>query len=236
MGKNYNIQLKSTDATTITNAYSNVTYNIDWANLLPTNKKFKVTFAFIGGLNYGNNSTFPAIITNLFGNTYKPALNGFQNSYYLGHLKPIPVSITPTAPFPVHSNYTASIIDNPPIYLDSRPRDNNLQVHILNGTGTTNFQENYLSIIGQGFLQQSGFIVTITQVLFGTIAIGTVLLSTGFPDKTVTAFISGNGGLGTYLVDVSATVSSNLFYSFVADTTRSNMAPYTMNLYFEEVE
>ena len=235
MGKLYNVQLNSENATTVTTAYSNVVYNIDWADLLPTNKKFKVTFAFMGGLNFGNNSTFPSIKTNLLGNAYRPATNGYQNSYYLGHLRPIPVINSITATFNAYVNYTASVIANPPIYLENRPRDNNLQVVISNGTGTTDFEGNYQSVIGQGFLQQSGFIVTVTTVTTGIITIGTALLTTG-ATRIVTGFITGTGGLGTYLVDISATQATNLFYSFVADTTRENIAPYVMNLYFEEVD
>ena len=235
MGKIYNVQLNSANATTITTAFSNVVYNIDWAGLLPPNKKFKVTFSFMASLNYGNNGTFPAITTNLLGHTYRPATRGFQNSYYLGHLRPIPVINSITATFNSYVNYTASVIDNPPIYLESRPINNNLQVVISNGTGTTDFQGNYQTVIGQGNLQQSGNIVTVTQVITGTIDIGTALLTTG-ATRIVTGFITGTGGLGTYLVDISATQATNLFYSFVADTTRENIAPYLMNLYFEEVD
>lgn len=239
MGKIYNIQLNSENATTVATAYSNVTYNISWNNLLPQNKKFKVTFAFMGGLNYGNNSTFPSITTNLLANTYRPVRNGFQNSYYLGQLRPIPVSINaPTSGNTSltnnsYVNYTAAITDNDPIYLDNRPMDNNLQVIISNGTGTSNFQGNYLTAIGQGNCRQSGNILTVVQVITGQIAIGTNLLTlTG--TRVVLAFITGTGGLGTYLVDTSQTQATNLFFSYVTDATREYIAPYILNLSFEE--
>jgi hypothetical protein len=239
MGKIYNVQLKSTDATTITSANSNLTYNVDWADLLPPNKKFKLMFSFMAGLNFGNNNTFPAIVTNLLGHTYRPALNGFQNSYYLGHLKPIPVILPNSSALTNYVNYTASITDNPPIYLDSRPRDNNLQVQVLNGTGTTDFHENYLTVAGSGNLTQSGFILTVTTATTGIITVGTVLtVSAGNPPlaRTIVAFINGTGGTGTYLCNVSATTATAIAYTFTAVTTLRHMAPYILNLSFEEVE
>jgi hypothetical protein len=237
MGKIYNVQLKSTDASIVTTASSNLTYNIDWPDLLPENKKFKLTFAFIAGLNFGNNNTFPAIITNLLGHTYKPAVNGYQNAYYLGHLKPIPVILPNTSTLTNYVNYTASITDNPPIYLDGRPRNNNLQVQILNGTGTTDFHDNNLTVAGSGNLTQAGFILTVTAATTGIITVGTVLtVGTAPLSRTIVAFINGTGGTGTYLCNVSATTGTAIGYTFPAVTTRAHMAPYILNLSFEEVE
>jgi hypothetical protein len=235
MGKIYNVQLNSANASTVTTANSNVAYNIDWADLLPPNRRFKLTFAFMSGLNYGNNNTFPSITTNLLGNTYKPATNGYQNSYYLGHLRPIPVIFPNSTSFATYSNYTASITDNAPIYLDNRPRDNNLQVQISNGTGTTDFHENYLSPAGAGTLTQSGFLITIATATAGIITVGTVLTVGPIPiSRTITAFVTGTGGTGTYLCNVSTTTGTAVGYSFTAVTTRAHMAPYILNLSFEE--
>jgi hypothetical protein len=237
MGKIYNVQLKSTDASIVTTASSNLTYNIDWPDLLPENKKFKLTFAFIAGLNFGNNSTFPAIVTNLLGHTYKPATNGFQNAYYLGHLKPIPVILPNTSTLANYVNYTASITDNPPIYLDGRPRNNNLQVHILNGTGTADFHENYLTVTGSGSnFTQAGFIISIGTASVGIITVGTVITPTGQSARTITAFINGTGGAGTYLCNVNQNITTGINYAFTAVTTLRHMAPYILNLSFEEVE
>jgi hypothetical protein len=240
MGKIYNVQLNSVNASTITSAYSNVSYNIDWADLLPKDKKFKLTFAFMGALNYGNNNTFPSITTNLLGHTYKPATNGFQNSYYLGHLKPIPVIAPSSASLTAYSNYTAGIYDNPPIYLDNRPRDDNLRVQISNGTGTSDFHENYLSVAGTGTgtntLTQAGFIITIAGVTTGIITVGTVITPTASAARTITAFITGSGAAGTYLCDTTATISTAVNFAFPADTVRGHMAPYLLNLSFEELD
>jgi hypothetical protein len=236
MGKIYNVQLNSVNASTITSAYSNVIYNIDWADLLPKDKKFILRFAFMGGLNYGNNNTFPSITTNLLGHTYKPATNGFQNSYYLGHLKPIPVIAPNSASLTAYSNYTACIYDNPPIYLDNRPMDNNLNVQISNGTGTSDFHENYLSVAGTGTLTQVGFIVTIVTSTAGVIAVGTVITPSALAARTITAFITGTGGTGTYLCDTTATIGTATAFTFPTDTVRGHMAAYLLNLSFEEIE
>ena len=241
MGKIYNVQLNAVNATTITTAYSNVTYNIDWADLLPPNRRFKLTFACMAGLNYGNNNTFPAITTNLLGNAYKPATNGFQNSYYLGHLRPMPVIFPNTSSLSAYSNYTAAITDNPPIYLENRPIDKNLRVQISNGTGTSDFHENYLSVAGSGSLTQSGNILTVTTATVGVITVGTVITTAvtvpATPTtRTILAFINGTGGTGSYLCDVSTTNATAITYSFSAVTTRAHMAPYILNLSFEELD
>ena len=241
MGKIYNVQLNSVNATTIISAYSNVIYNIDWADLLPPNRRFKLTFSCMAGLNYGNNNTFPAITTNLLGNTYRPATNGFQNSYYLGHLRPMPVIFPNTSSLATYSNYTAAITDNPPIYLENRPINNNLQVHMFNGTGTNDFHENYLSVAGSGSLTQAGFILTVTAATIGVITVGTVLkTAAGSPpqptNRTIIGFINGTGGIGSYLCDVSATNASAIAYNFDEDIIRGHIAPYILNLSFEELD
>ena len=237
MGKIYNVQLNSANATTVTTANSNLTYNIDWADLLPPNRRFKLTFAFMSSLIYGNNNSFPAITTNLLGNTYRPATNGYQQSYYLGHLRPIPVIFPNSTSFGTYNNYTASITDNAPIYLENRPRDNNLQVVISNGILATEFQDNYLTIAGAGTLTQSGFILTVATATAGVITIGTILVVGTAPlSRTITGFITGTGGTGTYLCDVSTTTAAAIAYTFVADTTRGNMSPYILNLSFEELD
>ena len=160
---------------------------------------------------------------------------GYQNSYYLGHLRPIPVIFPNSTSFGTYSNYTAAITDNPPIYLENRPRDNNLRVQISNGPGTTDFHENYLTVASAGgTLQQSGFIVTVIALTAGIITIGTVITPTSLTARTITAFITGTGGTGTYLCDTTASISTTTNFAFPTDTTRGHMAPYILNLSFEE--
>ena len=57
---------------------------------------------------------------------------------------------------------------------------------------------------------QSGSILTVSGVTSGTIQVGMVLTSGGWASAqaTITGFLTGRGGTGTYLVSTSATVSS----------------------------
>lgn len=228
MGKIYNVQLNSINATTTLTTNSNVVYNIDWANLLPSGKKFKLTFGFMSSLNYANNYSFPYIITNILGSTYKPATNGFQNAYYLGHVKPVQSIAN-------YCYYQSQINDNPPIYLESRPFIQDLQVRVLTNTTGLDFLDIYQSNAGSGTLTQSGFVVTIVSATTGLIAPGTVLTVAGVP-RTITQMLTASGGIGQYICNLSATVSVATAYTFPADELPSPIAPYILNLSFEEVD
>ena len=228
MGKIYNIQLNSQSGTVNTTT-SNITYNISWQDLLPNDKQFKLTFAFLSALNFGRTYAFPYITTNILGNTFKPATNGFQNAYYLGHLIPI-MSATDT-----YCNYVSSTRDNPPIYLDRSPMNNNLQIRVLNSFTNTDFEDAYQSVAGTGTLTQSGFIITVVTATTGLITVGTII-TVATVARLVTQFITGTGGVGTYLCDTSATVATATAYTFPADNVANPISPYILNLSFEEVD
>ena len=70
----------------------------------------------------------------------------------------------------------------------------------------------------------------------GIITVGTVITPTSQSARTITAFINGTGGVGTYLCNVSQNITTATNYAFTAVTTRAHMAPYILNLSFEEVE
>jgi len=239
MGKRYNVQLNSNSGVNLSSSggYSLMNYNIDWANLLPKDKKFLVKFAFSSNLNYGANYGFPYIVTNLLGNSYIPATNGFQNSYYLGHLRLLRSidSVISTNTF-FYNHYLADVNSNPPLYMENRPMDNNLKVSILSSTTATEFLDGYVSATGSCTISQSGFTITVGAVTTGLITIGTVLTPSALGVRTVTQFITGTGGLGTYQVNLSATIVSQTATTFPADTTPSGMSPYILNLSFEELE
>lgn len=60
----------------------------------------------------------------------------------------------------------------------------------------------------------SGTTLVVTAVLDGTIEIGQVLTGTGIASNTyITGYVTGNGGLGTYIVSISQTVSSTTIQS-----------------------
>lgn len=230
MGKIYNITLNMMSATS--GGTTNAIYNVDWDNLLPNDKKFKLTFSFNASNNWIISNRIPYLTTNLLGYTYKNATNGYQNSYLLGTLRR-------DIAYGDWCNFYASTVDNPPIYLDSRPRNNNLNVKILDNISGAEFTDGCISGIGQGNMTQAGFILTITTInSIGIIRIGTVITPTALAPRTITAYLTGTGGVGTYVCDVSAnpTISTAVAYTFPADGTPNSMAPYILNLSFEELD
>lgn len=226
MGKIYNVQLNSMSGTASPTT-SNTFYNIDWANLLP-NKKFKLMFSFMSGINYAGNIAFPYIVTNILGNSYKPATNGYQNAYYLGHLRPTPA-------LNYYCCYTADINENAPIYLETRPMINNLQIKVVNNVTDAVFEDQYATGAGAGTLTQTGFVVTVVTSTAGLITIGTVLTVSAV-NRTITGILTGTGGVGMYVCNLSATVAAATAYTFPADATGNPIAPYILNLSFEELD
>lgn len=226
MGKIYNISLNTNQLNSGTN--NNAVYNIDWLDLLPDNKKFKLTFSFIATQNWGINNKFPLLISNLFGNTYKNAINGYQNSYLLGTLRR-------ELAYGSYINYYSSINDNPPIYLETRPRDNNLNIKIIDNFGG-DFNDNFTLGTTSGQLLQSSNILTVNVFYGGNIYIGAVIEIVGQPNRTVTRFLTGSGGLGSYYVDVSQTIATGTAFTSPIVSVPNPMAPYVLNLSFEELD
>jgi len=227
MGKIYNITLNQVQATS--GASTNASYNVDWDNLLPSDKKFKLTFSFNASNNWVISNKIPYITTNLLGYTYKNATNGFQNSYLLGTLRR-------DIAFGNWCNFYASVIDNPPIYLERRPMNPNLNIKILDNTTGSEFTDGCISGTGSGQITQSSFIITVTASYSGIIRVGTVISPTALADRTITAYITGTGGAGTYLCDVTATIGTATNYQFLANFNPNSIAPYIINLSFEELE
>lgn len=135
MGKTYNLILNSANSTNKTNN-NDVTYNIEWG-FLPSNKQFKVSFNF-----------FSQSITNLLGDsvtqlvvyldgsptTYKTTNNAmsFSQSLSLGILYPGVVA-TGVAKYILRTDW----FDNPNVYLQSKPTNNQLRVQLQTLLGTT---------------------------------------------------------------------------------------------------
>lgn len=66
----------------------------------------------------------------------------------------------------------------------------------------------------------SGTTMNVTGVTSGTLAVGQALWGAGIsPGTTITAFGTGSGGLGTYVVSISQTLGSQSFKSFTIGTT-----------------
>jgi hypothetical protein len=228
MGKIYNVNLNyfsSNSGSETTNA----NYELDWYNLLPPNKAFKLTFSFQASINSVNNFRFPYITTNILGYSYANATNGFNNSYILGTLKL----------YQAFSNnygyYCSSTTDNPPIYLDSRPTTSTLNVKILDNINRIPFVDAYFSTAGAGTATQNGFILTIVTITAGQITLGTIITISGIPRK-ILAFGTGTGGVGNYIVSNDTTINSATAFTFPADLDGSSIAPYILTLSFEEID
>ena len=64
-----------------------------------------------------------------------------------------------------------------------------------------------------GTCTQSGTTLTVVGITGGTIAVGSVLIIPGFSTSTVSAFVSGTGGVGTYTVNTTQTISTATAFS-----------------------
>jgi hypothetical protein len=218
--------------------YSKMQYNIDWANLLPSDKKFKLTFAMMSAISFGLNINFPYITTNLLGHSYQPATNGFQNAYYLGHLRQNTAlnAVVANSTY-VYSTYTADVNENTPIYLENRPANNNLIVSILYNNSTSNeFTDTYATVIPGGTMMQTGFIITVQTFTSGVLTVGSVITPTGQPTRTITGFITGFGNVGLYLCNFSQSLGTGTGFTANADTTPFGFPQYILNLSFEELD
>lgn len=229
MGKIYNITLNQVQASS--GSSTNAVYNVDWDNLLPPDKKFKLTFSFNASNNWTISNKIPYLTTNLLGYTYKNATNGYQNSYLLGTLRR-------DIAYGNWCNFYSSIVDNPPIYLDSRPKNPNLNIKVLDNISGAEFTDGCISGTGSGQMTQSGFIITITAATTGIIRVGTIITPTALADRTITAYITGTGGVGTYLCDLAAApaITTAVGYLFLANQNPNSIAPYILNLSFEELD
>lgn len=145
MGKIYNLIINSNNYFSKVDN-NDVIYNVKW-DFLPENKKFKVSFNFhsqditnLTGeditqlvINFGG---LPTTFTTVGTQT------GYQTSYTLGILQPQIVSTKNL----LVSNY----LDNPPIYLISKPNNSQLTVSLYDLTGTKRtltFTNQYILII-----------------------------------------------------------------------------------------
>ena len=227
MGKIYNVNLNyfsSNSGSETTNA----NYELDWYNLLPANKAFKLTFSFQASINSVNNFRFPYITTNILGYSYANATNGYNNSYMLGTLKLYQA-------FSNYGYYCSTSTDNPPIYLDSRPTTSTLNVKILDNVNRVQFVDSYFSPSGTGTATQTGYVLTIVTNTGGQMTLGTVITISGI-QRRVLAFGTGTGGTGTYIVSNTATIGTATAFTFPADLDGTSIAPYILTLSFEEID
>jgi hypothetical protein len=224
MGKITNLVLNSINKTSGT-VNNDLTYYVDWAAILQRNKKYKLTFNYMGGYNHINSFRFPYITSRITINNY--TVNTSTN-YNLGCLKYIISQQSINS-----GSFQANVSDNVPLYLENLPLNNNLNIRLLDNISNTPFFDEFYSVAGSGTFTSVGNVVTIVTSTTGLIQLGTVI-QYGVNARTIISFLSGTGGTGTYQIDIAATVATATAYTFVANTTGNQPANYILSLSFEE--
>jgi hypothetical protein len=227
MGKITNLILNSTKVTSGT-VNNDLTYYVDWSVILSNNKKYKLSFNYMGGYNHINSYRFPYISTNIPINNY--TVNNNTN-YNLGNLKFL-ISQQSINTGNFHANQNDNIVS----YLQTRPLNNNLNVQILDNISNTAFYDEFYTVAGTGTLTSTGNIFTIATSTTGIIQLGTVITVSG-NTRTIISFLTGTGGTGTYQFDgATLAVGTATAYTFPANTTGNPPASYILNLSFEEID
>jgi hypothetical protein len=227
MGKITNLVLNSTNKTSGT-VNNDLTYYVDWSAILLKNKKYKLYFNYMGGYNHINSFRFAYITTNIPINNY--TVNTSTN-YNLGNLKYIIAQQNINA-----ASLHANINDNVPIYLESLPLNNNLNIKILDNVSNTAFFDEFYTVAGTGTLTATGNVFTIVSSTTGIIQLGTVITVAGL-SRTIISFLTGTGGTGTYQFDGGTmTVSTASAYTFPANLTGNPPSNYILTLSFEECD
>lgn len=219
MSEIYQLILNSKDAITGSTT-SNAKYYVDWASFLPEGK-YNVSFTYTSASNTLNTSKYPVIsINSLYGSVFTSSLNaGAPSSLQIGYLKQNMITTTTMT-------FQADLATNPPLYLKSRPLNNNFNVCIFDNSGSE-----YLdSATGAGTATLSGTTLTIATQTSGTLYIGTKITLSSV-DYIITAFGTGTGALGTYTVNKSGTVSTAAAYTAIG----APPAAYTLTLAFEKL-
>lgn len=170
MGKIYNIVLNSINATNYsTSLNNNLNFYIDWLAILPK-KPLKLTWSYMAGQNYISGQEFPYLTLNLNSNlkTYITGSLGAPSTQIIGSLRQ---SFINQGLF--IGTYCASITDNPPIYLDSPPTNNNINVSIYSNLDNNLFLDNFYTPVGGGTITQAGNILIVASQTTGQLNVGT---------------------------------------------------------------
>jgi len=238
MGKIYNVILNSVNATNYsTSATNNLNYYIDWLAVLP-NKPLKLTWSYFSGINFISGFKFPYLTFSFDGVNYTTGSTGAPSTLIIGSLKPNMLvntleygcyyaSINDNAPIhliqpPINNNFNVSIYANTDnrLFYDEfysvAGSGNATQAgYILTVTASTTGQINIGSTLNlvvplAGQVTQALFTLNIQSIVGGNILrIGSVIAITGNSAVTITGFVTGAGGTGTYTVNVSQNIISN---------------------------
>ena len=125
MGKSYVFVFNSAYSTAVT---TGITYNCDWSRL-DRSKKYKANFTFLSANVLALNASVANIFVDLGSCTSQICPSGTQLAYmcsYLGVIKPQQLTGTAGA----NTYFYAGINDNPPIWLDAPPSNNQVFIQI----------------------------------------------------------------------------------------------------------
>lgn len=226
--KIYNVILNSANAANAsTYAFNNLNYYIDWTAFLPSDKSFKLTWSYMGSMNYVNGFDFPIVSINWNQLNFTTGTTGASTTQIIGTLRENMINQSAYI-----GNFYSGVCDNPPIYLESRPFSNNITVSMYSNVDGLLYLDNFFTPAGTGQATQSGNILTVTVSTTGIISMGTIFTIAGVP-RTVIGYGTGTGGTGTYYVGLSANIAVATAYTFPALNGSPN-SPYVLTLSFEE--
>ncbi len=137
--KTVTIKFNSTYAITNTNNQT-TTYYIDWSAYLKNDQSYKLTWTYCGMRNtFGVATKLALLFINIYGDNYSVNGSDTNVSFNIGCLNAVNVSLF------------ADLTFNPPIYLKSRPTNNEIKIEILTSdnpplpwTDGTNGPNNYM--------------------------------------------------------------------------------------------
>lgn len=112
-----NVVFNSNYKTSGTN--SNANYYIDWSAILQPNTKYLLQWTYLGQVNTFNNPKLAGLYMNIIGENYTSSTSGAPLSLNFGNL------------FEGNIGLYATINDNTPILLNSRPTNNYVNIQIL---------------------------------------------------------------------------------------------------------
>jgi len=203
-------------------------YYIDWDAVFasdPETTQYEMTWAFTSSSQIlQGNYTYQIFMSSLSSNQFTPGTtSGMNGTQCIGALKYGSNLGTNQLAY-----LSTNLRDNPPIYLNSRPTQNEFTITIRNTVNDGLFSDDQLAITSAGTATLSETTLTIATVSSGSLIIGTNIVLSGTTYKIV-GYGTGNGGTGTYIVDKSGSVGTATAYNIVG---RNELGPYSLVLNF----
>lgn len=203
-------------------------YFIDWKAIFineDPNQKYKLTWCFTSSRQMlQGNYTYLIYMSGLSSNQYITGSSGSTSTTSIGAVKYGSELVTTGL-----SYLSTGLRDNPPIFLNSLPTQNEFTIEIRTTVNNSLFTDD--SVAGAGTATLAGTTLTIASVTTGTLLIGTIVTISG-TNYRILNYGTGNGGTGTYTVDTTGTIGTATAYT---TTARNQLGPYSLLLNFEKV-